>query len=122
MLLRDGRPELVYGTMGGDGQPQTHVQLLHNIYERGMDVQAAIDAPRFVYGRDADAAYADTVKVEARMPAALVDGLRERGHAVDVLGPFAHMLGHGHAIAVDRQRGSLAGGCDPRADSLALGL
>jgi gamma-glutamyltranspeptidase len=48
--------------------------------------------------------------------------LRERGHAVDVLGPFAHMLGHGHAIAVDRQRGSLAGGCDPRADSLALGL
>ena len=54
MLLRDGTPELVYGTMGGDGQPQTHVQLLHAIFERGMDVQQAIDAPRWVYGRDSD--------------------------------------------------------------------
>jgi gamma-glutamyltranspeptidase/glutathione hydrolase len=122
MLLRDGRPELVYGTMGGDGQPQTHVQLLHNVYERGMPLQAAIDAPRFVYGRDADAAYADTVKVEARFPAEIVAGLRARGHAVEVLEPFAHMLGHCHAIAIDRERGSLAGAGDPRADSLALGL
>jgi gamma-glutamyltranspeptidase/glutathione hydrolase len=122
MLLRDGLPEFVYGTMGGDGQPQTHVQLLHNVYERGMDVQDAIDAPRFVYGRDADSAYADTVKVESRLPHAIVAGLRERGHTVEVLAPFASMLGHGHAIAIDRGRGSLAGGSDPRADSLALGL
>jgi gamma-glutamyltranspeptidase/glutathione hydrolase len=121
MLLRDGKPEFVYGTMGGDGQPQTHVQLLHNVYERGMDVQQAIDAPRFVYGRDADSAYADTVRVEARMPAHIVDGLRARGHEIEVLGPFANMLGHGHAIAIDRARGTFAGGCDPRADSLAMG-
>ena len=122
MLLRDGRPEFVFGTMGGDGQPQTHVQLLHNVYERGMDVQDAIDAPRFVYGRDADSAYADTVKVESRVPEEIVTGLRARGHAVDVLGPFENMLGHCHAVAIDRARGSLAGGSDPRADSLALGL
>jgi len=50
MLLRNGAPEFVYGTMGGDGQPQTHVQLIHDVYERGMSVQQAIDAPRFVYG------------------------------------------------------------------------
>ena len=36
MMLRDGKPEFVYGTMGGDGQPQTHVQLIHGIYERGL--------------------------------------------------------------------------------------
>jgi gamma-glutamyltranspeptidase len=122
MLLRDGRPELVYGTMGGDAQPQIHVQLLHDIYERGMTVQAAIDAPRFVYGRDSESAYADAVRVESRFDARLVTGLRARGHVVDVLGAYDHTAGHAHAIAIDRARGTLAGASDPRADSLALGV
>jgi len=122
MLLRDGVPELVYGTMGGDGQPQTHVQLVHNVYERGMSVQAAIDAPRFVYGRDSESAFADSVRIESRLGTDLIAGLVARGHAVQVLGAYDNMLGHCHAIALDRERGSLAGGSDPRADSLALGL
>jgi gamma-glutamyltranspeptidase/glutathione hydrolase len=122
MLLRDGRPEFVYGTMGGDGQPQTHVQLLHGVYERGLSVQAAIDAPRFVYGRDSESAFADTVRVESRFDPAVVAGLRARGHAVEVLGAYEHALGHAHAIAIDHARGSFAGGADPRADSLALGV
>ncbi len=122
MLLRDGVPELVYGTMGGDGQPQTQVQLLHNFYERGMSLQAAIDAPRFVYGRDSESAYADAVTLEARAPAELVDGLRARGHAVEVIGPYENKLGHAHAIFVDRASGTLAGASDPRADSAALGV
>ena len=122
MLLRDGKPELVYGTMGGDGQVQTHVQLLHNVYERGLDVQRAIDAPRFVYGRDSESAFADVVRVESRMPADLVAGLRERGHAVSVIGAYENALGHASAIAFDHARGTLAGGSDPRADSAAFGL
>ncbi len=122
MLLRDGLPEFVYGTMGGDGQPQTQVQLLHDVYERGMSVQAAIDAPRFVYGRDSESAYADTVTFESRASAELLAGMRARGHAVEVLGPYDNKLGHAHAIFVDRARGTLAGASDPRADSAALGL
>jgi gamma-glutamyltranspeptidase/glutathione hydrolase len=122
MLLKDGRPAFVYGTMGGDGQPQTHVQLLHNIYERGMSVQQAIDAPRFVYGRDSESAFADRLTVESRLSPAVVAGLRARGHEVAVIGPYANMLGHAHGIAVDREHGTLAGASDPRADSLALGL
>ena len=122
MLLRDGRPELVYGTMGGDGQVQTHVQIAHNLYELELDVQLAIDAPRFVYGRDSESAFADLVRVESRMPDDVVAGLRARGHAVEVLGAFDGALGHACAIAVDRERGTLAGGSDPRADSAALGL
>jgi len=121
MLLRDGRPEFVYGTMGGDGQPQTHVQLVHDVYERGMSVQQAIDAPRFVYGRDSESAFADSVRIESRAAPEIVSGLRARGHIVDVVAAFDHALGHAHAIAIDRARGSLAGGSDPRADSLALG-
>jgi gamma-glutamyltranspeptidase len=122
MMLRDGYPEFVYGTMGGDGQPQTHAQLIHSVYERGMSVQQAIDAPRFVYGRDSDSPYVDSVRVESRFDERVVESLRERGHHVDVLGPYENVLGHAHAIVVDRERGTLAGGADPRADSLALGL
>jgi gamma-glutamyltranspeptidase/glutathione hydrolase len=122
MLLRDGKPEFVYGTMGGDAQPQIHVQLIHHVYERGSSVQAALDAPRFVYGRDSESAFADSVRVESRFDPAIVDGLRSRGHVVELLAAYDHGAGHAHAIAIDRARGTLAGGADPRADSLALGL
>jgi gamma-glutamyltranspeptidase/glutathione hydrolase len=122
MLLRDGTPEFVYGTMGGDGQPQTHVQLIHGIYERGLSVQQAIDAPRFVYGRDSESAFADRVSLESRFDPIVIDALRARGHELDVLGPFDAKLGHAHGIVVDRERGTFGGGADPRADSLALGV
>jgi gamma-glutamyltranspeptidase/glutathione hydrolase len=126
MVLRDGRPELVFGTMGGDGQPQIQVQLLHHLYERRMNVQQALDMPRWIVGRHAiegrpDIAECDSVIVESRMDPALIADLRARGHVVNVLGPYCNEMGHAHAIAIDRQRGTLAGGGDPRADSLALG-
>ncbi len=121
MLLRDGKPEFVYGTMGGDGQPQTHVQLVHAIYEREMPVQAAIDAPRFVYGRASEGVFDDSVRVEARFDPAVVAGLRGRGHIVELVEPYDYAMGHAHGIVIDRERGTFAGGADPRADSLALG-
>jgi len=127
MFLRDGEPELVFGTMGGDGQPQIQLQFLHQLADRGLDVQQALDHPRWVYGRHQlterpELATGEMVLVESRMPDAIVDGLRRRGHAVEPLGPYENAMGHAHAIAIDRERGTLAGGADPRADSLALGL
>ena len=127
MFLRDGRPEIVFGTMGGDGQPQILLQLLHQIVDRGLDVQRALDHPRWVYGRHQlterpELATGEMVLVESRMPPDIVDGLLARGHAVEQLGPFENAMGHAHAIVVDHARGTLAGGSDPRADSLALGL
>jgi oxamate amidohydrolase len=56
------------------------------------------------------------------MPEAIVTGLERRGHAVTALGPYENAMGHAHAIVIDAKRGTLAGGSDPRADSLALGL
>jgi gamma-glutamyltranspeptidase/glutathione hydrolase len=55
------------------------------------------------------------------MDATLVADLRSRGHVVHEIGPFQNEMGHAHAIAIDTERGTLAGGGDPRADSLALG-
>lgn len=126
MVLRDGLPELVFGTMGGDGQPQIQVQLLHYLYDRGMNVQQALDMPRWVAGRHAipgrpDIDGRDAVIFESPLDPALVAALRERGHIMHDLGPYRNEMGHAHAIAIDRARGTLAGAGDPRADSLALG-
>jgi len=125
MVVRDGRPELVFGTMGGDGQPQIQVQLLHHIYDRGMNVQQALDMPRWITGRfeipGRPEISEDCVIVESRMDPNVVAGLRARGHIVHDIGPFRNEMGHAHAIAIDRERGTLAGAGDPRADSLALG-
>jgi len=127
MFLRDGAPEIVFGTMGGDGQPQIQLQFLHQLIDRGLDVQRALDFPRWVYGRHTlterpDLQPGEMVLVESRMPDEIVASLRRRRHAVEVLGPYENAMGHAHAIVVDRARGTLAGGSDPRADSLALGL
>jgi gamma-glutamyltranspeptidase/glutathione hydrolase len=127
MFLRDGAPEIVFGTMGGDSQPQIQVQLVHNIVERGLDVQRALDEPRWVYGRPAipgrlDIAEAETVVVESRLAPDVVAGLERRGHRVATIGPYDNAMGHANAIVIDRARGTLAGGADPRADSAALGL
>jgi len=126
MYLRNGKPEIVYGTMGGDGQPQIHVQVLRAILDQGLDVQAAVDAPRWIAGRPhlagREDVMTDTVVVESRMPSDIVEGLTRRGHVVERLGPYDHTMGHAHAIRIDRERGTFTGGADPRADSLALGI
>jgi gamma-glutamyltranspeptidase/glutathione hydrolase len=127
MFLRDGSPEIVFGTMGGDGQPQILLQFLHQLVDRGLDVQRALDHPRWVYGRHTlterpDLKPGETVLVESRMPDEIVAGLKRRGHVVEALGPYENAMGHAHAIVIDRERGTLSGGSDPRADSLALGL
>jgi gamma-glutamyltranspeptidase/glutathione hydrolase len=126
MLLRDGLPWVVYGTMGGDGQPQIQVQFLHNLIERGLDVQQSLDAPRWIYGRHAvpgrrELADAPSVLVESRLDADVVAGLARRGHRIETVGPYDNAMGHAHGIVIDRERGTLAGGADPRADSSALG-
>jgi gamma-glutamyltranspeptidase / glutathione hydrolase len=115
MALRDGTPWLVFGTMGGDGQPQTHVQLLAAMVDEGDDPQAAIDRPRWVVDV-ADGA----VQVEADVPVAVRDGLRRRGHEVRTIGARDHHAGHAHAIQlVD---GGYVAGTDPRCEGAAVGL
>ncbi|MBV9441033.1 MAG: gamma-glutamyltransferase, partial [Candidatus Eremiobacteraeota bacterium] len=127
MFLRDGKPEVAFGTMGGEGQPQILLQVLHNLVERGLDPQSALDAPRWVYGRSSMAGrpeldVADSVVAESRLAPDVITGLERRGHRVVTVGPYENVMGHAHAIVIDRAKGTLAGGGDPRADSLALGL
>ncbi len=119
MYLRDGKPVLVAGTMGGEGQPQTLVALTTSVVDLGLDVQAAVEAPRWVYGRTWGAPTRQ-LALEARLGDAVGAELRRRGHAVRVLPPWSDTVGHAQAIQVAPD-GLLLGGGDPRADGPAFG-
>jgi gamma-glutamyltranspeptidase/glutathione hydrolase len=123
LVTRAGRPVAALATMGGHGQPQTHVQVLTNLLEFGMDPQEAIERPRFVQGRVRPTDPDDRLRVERRVPARVLATLRRRGHPVDVVAAFAVPMGQAHALTVgsDGEGVLLAGGADPRGDGLALG-
>lgn len=119
MLLRDGVPEVVFGTMGADGQAQTHLQLLLGMVDFGLEPQDAIEAPRWRSSVDPDGRV--WVLVDRHMDPETIAGLRERGHEVVVGEQWDSALGHAQAIRIDRERGVLIGGADPRGDGIAAG-
>jgi gamma-glutamyltranspeptidase/glutathione hydrolase len=120
MLLQHGHLSLVYGTMGGEGQPQTQAALVSRIVDFGYDVQTAIEAPRWLYGRTWGMATRD-LYLESRIPPSTVQELARRGHPVRVVAPWDALLGHAQAIRIDPATGIRQGGADPRGDGLAVG-
>ena len=112
-VLRDGRI-LVYGTMGGDGQPQTQAAVFTRIAVFGMDPQQAVAAPRWLLGRTWGQA-SDSLKLESRFSTGVVADLARRGHVMEVLGEYDEAMGHAGAI-VRHANGVLEGGSDPRSD------
>jgi gamma-glutamyltranspeptidase/glutathione hydrolase len=119
MYLRDGRPCLVAGTMGGEGQPQTLVALATRVVDLGLDVQAAVEGPRWVYGRTWGAP-TRALALEARFGDAVAADLARRGHDLRILPPWSDTAGHAQALQLEAD-GRLVGGGDPRADGPALG-
>ena len=109
------------GTMGGEGQPQTQAALLTRIVDFGFDLQAAIEAPRWLLGRTWGAP-TSALYLEERVPREVVDELRAMGHPVEIAPDWSDQLGHAQAVALDRQRGVLLGGADPRGDGSAVGF
>jgi gamma-glutamyltranspeptidase/glutathione hydrolase len=119
MYFRDGRPTLVAGTMGGEGQPQTLVALTTRVVDLGLEPQAAIEAPRWVYGRTWGAP-TRALALEARFGDAVADDLARRGHGIRRLDSWSDTVGHAQALRLE-PGGLLVGGGDPRADGPALG-
>jgi len=119
-----GAPTLVGGTPGGDGQIQWNMQLLSHLLDHGLDVQEAVEAPRFtVYpGTDADTiGKPEELRCEDRLGPFTVDALRRLGHVVKLVGDWG-AGGGAQVIAIDHLEGTLAGGSDPRRDGCALGI
>lgn len=111
MVTRKGKAVMPFGVTGGQFQPFGQVEVLTNIIDYGMGIQAAIDAPRiFPLG--------DTLQVESTVSAAVVAGLSALGHRVV---RAENPLGTAQAIWIDWEAGLLRGGADGRRDGLAAG-
>jgi gamma-glutamyltranspeptidase/glutathione hydrolase len=117
--LIDGRT-LAYGTMGGEGQPQTQAALFTRYALYGMDLQDSITAPRWLLGKTWGEE-STSLKLEDRFDPVLIEKLRAAGHAVDLLGPLTSVMGHAGAL-VRHEDGALEGATDPRSDGAALAL
>lgn len=118
-LLDDGRV-LVYGTMGGDGQPQTQAAVFTRAVLFGQPLQQAVTAPRWLLGRTWGQS-TDTLKLENRFPSALVEALTSRGHEIELLPAFDERVGHAGAVA-RHPSGVIEGAADPRSDGAAVGF
>jgi gamma-glutamyltranspeptidase/glutathione hydrolase len=111
MVMKESKPWLSFGVMGGDMQPQGHVQVLLNLIDFGMNVQEAGEAPRFRHAA-AGLALESAISAEARA------GLERRGH---LLITSTGVFGGYQGILIDPKTGVLMGGSDPRKDGLAIG-
>ena len=118
VVLKDGKPFLALGTPGGDSQDQQILLVLMNIIDFGMDVQAAIEAPRVnslhpVSSFDNHRAQPGVLEIEASFPASVIQELRARGHVLRIR--TAHGISTGIVAAgIDPATGRLRGGADLR--------
>ena len=123
LVMKDGRPFMVVGSPGGDDQVFRTLQTLLNVVDFGMNVQEAIEAPRwatrsFPASPFPHTMYPGEMSVEARVPEAVRQALIKRGHKLRVGGPWT--MGSLAAITVNPKTGVLSAGTDPRVDAYAV--
>jgi gamma-glutamyltranspeptidase/glutathione hydrolase len=124
-LTRGGQPLMAFGVMGGDMQPQGHVQVLVNILDLGMNLQEAGDAPRFHHSGSSEPTGTEmrdggVLHIEEGVPQAVIEELRRRGHAIETEPAGAY--GGYQAIWRDPATGAYAGATEKRKDGCALGF
>ena len=115
MVFKDGEFLMSFGVMGGDMQPQGHIQFLANLIDFDMNIQEAVDAPRVRHMEGKE------VYLEDGIPPETATALERKGHAVVMPPPLINQVGGGQAIYLDRDQDVLFGGSDRRKDGCALG-
>jgi gamma-glutamyltranspeptidase/glutathione hydrolase len=119
MACKDGKPSILYGTQGGEGQPQTQTAIITRMIDYGMAPQQAVSEPRWLWGRTWGEESSD-LRIENRVDLRTIERLKQAGHPVRVVADFDGSMGHAQAILIDEQ-GFLSGGTDPRCDGAAIG-
>ncbi|USG62549.1 gamma-glutamyltransferase family protein [Sneathiella marina] len=117
--LKGGRV-MPYGTMGGEGQPQTQAMIFSRHVLYGQDLQQSISAPRWLLGRTWGAETSN-LRIENRVAPHIIQQLLEAGHDLEVIGAYDEVMGHAGAL-VHHPNGLIEGAADPRSDGLALGF
>ena len=124
MVTKDDRPWFCFGVMGGDMQPQGHVEILVNMIDFGMNPQMAGDASRIRHGGSTtptgipEEPNGGTVFLESGFPAETLSRLEAMGHK---LGKSTGSFGGYQGILIDAEHGTLHGATDPRKDGAAVG-
>lgn len=113
MIERDGKIVMSFGVMGGQYQAMGHLQFLTRVFDYDLDVQAAMDAPRFMVDP-----FTGKVEIENAVPQSVVDGLKAKGHDIEYA---VRPIGGSQAVAIDWESGVLTGASDPRKDGCAIG-
>jgi gamma-glutamyltranspeptidase len=117
---RGGKLWCVLGCMGADGQPQIQLQAYIAMIDFGLDIQEALEMPRFLSGRFSLGEARDTLHMEARFSQDTIAKLERRGHIVNRWPCWHEQAGHAHGIIV-HGNGVLIGGSDARSDGAAVG-
>lgn len=118
LALRDGKPALIYGTQGADGQPQTLAMLLTRLIDYAQPPAQALAGPRFLLGKTFSDSR-DSLKIEADCGQAVLDTLADLGHQLAPIEPQSPIAGQAGAITIAPD-GSLTGAHDPRGEGVAL--
>ena len=108
---------MAYGTMGGEGQPQTQAMLFARHVLFGQGLQQAVTAPRWLLGRTCGAS-STNLRIENRFDTDVLTALKNAGHDVDLIGDFDEIMGHAGAV-VHHPDGLIEGAADPRGNGLA---
>jgi len=109
-----------YGTMGGEGQPQTQAMVFARHVLYGQELQQAVTAPRWLLGRTWGAE-TTSLRMENRFDPSVIKALRDAGHELDEVGPFDEVMGHAGAL-VRHPDGLIEGAADPRGDGAVAGF
>jgi gamma-glutamyltranspeptidase/glutathione hydrolase len=115
MVLQDNHLFMLLGTPGADGQTQTNMQLIVNLIDYGVDAQQANEAPRWLSNPD------NSLMIENRFPEKTLANLKAKGHDVRVIDPYSEIMGSSQVIMLDREKGVLKAGADPRRQAYAIG-
>ena len=125
IILKDGKPFMTLGTPGADSQVPSDLQVLNNIIDFGLNLQEAVEAPRFGVNSFPRSpwpheTYPNQLDLEDRIPDGIAESLNDLGHRVDRVGPWG--VSNGFApVMVDPESGVYVGGADPRKESVVLG-
>jgi len=115
-FMEKGDLHIGFGIMGGLNQAQAHAQFVSNLVDHGMNIQAALEAPRFTKMTFGGC----NVSIESRVPEKTLQVLRERGHKLEVLGAYDTTVGGGHAVLHDSASKVNYGASSPRKDGAAV--
>jgi len=115
-FMERGDVHIGFGIMGGANQPLAHAQFVSNLVDYNMNIQAALEAPRFTV---TDKYPTCDILIESRVPPEVLDALRQKGHNLLVRAEYTARMGRGQVVVHNSKTGMNAAASDPRADGVA---